>query len=102
MANLHTTYLQAENVREIALPVLKKRFKKYGFEDVDVSEVETLSGDPIIRMVAHVGSRVPARTLIDANGDVHVALRERGDERFVFLVTRRPSDESSEDDEDAE
>lgn len=102
MANLHSIYLQVEDVRETALPILKKRFKKYGFEDVDVSEVETLSGDPIIRMVAHVESRVPARTLIDANGDIHVALREKGDERFVFLLTRRPNDDLSEGDEDAE
>lgn len=102
MVNLHTMYLQTEEVREIALPILKKRFKAYGFQTAEVREDETLDGDPILRMVAHVESTVPARTLIDANNDIHVALRGKGDGRFVFLSTKKPNEDDNDADEDEE
>ena len=102
MANLHIIYLKTEEVREIALPILMKRFETYGFQDAEIREEETFDGDPILRMVAHVKQQVPARTLIDANEDIHVSLREKGEERFVFLSTRRPAEAEQEADEDEE
>ena len=102
MANLHAIYLKTQDIREIALPILKKRFKQYGFRDADVREEETFDGDPILRMVAHVEKQVPARILLDANEDIHVSLRTKGEERFVFLSTKRPGENEQEADEDEE
>lgn len=102
MSNLHATYLTEGEVRQIALGILGKRFKAYRFQDVEVREDETFDGDAILRMVAHVESRVPPRTLIDVNDEIHQALRAMGEDRFVFLGTRLPAADAQEADEDEE
>jgi hypothetical protein len=100
MASVHAGYLTEAEAYELALPVLRKNFKPFGFEKVSVKEVEELDGTAVFRMVAHVKTRVPARLLIDATQDIRQVLRKRGEERFVFLRTERPGDEDIDEDEE--
>ena len=99
MANLHAEYMTDAEVRNIALPILEKRFGRFGFQDVSVKEEEDFDGAYVFRMTARVQEKVPARELIDTLDDIHTALRKKGEFRFVYLSTERPgADDADEDD----
>lgn len=100
MPSAHATYLRNTDIRQISLPILNKQLNSFGFHDVDVREEEDFDGSYVVRMTAHVKSRVPARELIDVVNDIQDILRKKGDLRFVFLSTKLPG--SDEPDEDAE
>jgi len=102
MASSQSVYLNANEVRDRAIPILRKYLGKFGFNDAKVEEEEDFDGAYVFRMTAHVESRVPARDLIDALEEIHTALRKEGEDRFVYLSTERPraSDIDEADDED--
>jgi len=101
MANLHPAFLSPEDVREVALPLLRQRLGRFAFDDVSVREEEDFDGENVLRLTADVAVKVPAKALIDVTADIHSALRRQGDERYVYVSTRRPGSEKQ-GDEDVE
>jgi hypothetical protein len=98
MANVHAEYMTDLEVQKIALPILKQRLERFGFQGVAIKEEEDFDGSSIFRMTARVQDKVPARILIDTLGAIHAALRKIGEGRFVYLSTeRRTEDETDED-----
>lgn len=100
MASLHAEYLTEAEAYEVALPVLRKRLKPFGFESVLVKETEEFDGTNVFRMVARVQSKVPARLLINSQVEIRQSLEKKGEERFVNLSTERIGIVDVEDDED--
>jgi len=98
MANLHAELMTAKAVQDIALPILEKALAPFGFQRVTVNEEEDFDGDHIFRMTAHVQTKVPANTLIDALDAIHHALRSKGEDRFVYLSTKRPAEDEIDED----
>jgi hypothetical protein len=100
MANIQAELMTGAQVRDAALPILRKRLAVFGFQRVTVEGEEDFDGQFVFRMTAHVKERVPANVLIDVVDAIHTALRKRGEERFVYLSTQRPG--RGEMDEDVE
>lgn len=100
MTRLRTVYLSLEDVDRIVTPLLDEGFKPYGFRGKTIEEDETFSEDPIIRIRADVEMPVPAKELVSVLSDIHLALRSRNDERFVFLSAPGPAKVHPEGDED--
>lgn len=97
----HSGALTEEQVRQVAGNVLADRFRAFGFQKLNINEDENMDGAAILRMIAEVASRVPARELIDTLVAVKDALEDKGEDRLVFLSTHVPGTvEPAEDDED--
>lgn len=94
------TALSEEQVREVASHVLSERFGRYGFKTIDINEDEDMDGATILRMVAEVESRVPARDLVDTLLALQAALESSGEDRTVFLSTHVPGFEEPDEDEE--
>lgn len=103
MASLRAIYLAPEEIERIVTPLLREGFKAYGFSGNTIAEDETFSGDPVIRVRADVATAVPADDLVSVLSQIHAALREKNDERFVFLSAPGPSigEPDGDEDEDA-
>ena len=95
-------YLAEDEVQSIADPILRNRFEKFGFSDTQINESEEYDGSVVFRLAASVRERVPAKALIQANHEIHVALRKLGEDRSVFLSTKLPDDGNDEADEEEE
>ena len=103
MASSQTAYMTESEVRDRALPILRKYLGKFGFSNATVEEEEDFDGAYIFRMTAHVRDRVPAKDLIDALEEIHSSLRREGEDRFVYLSTERPgAGKHDAEDEDVE
>lgn len=91
--------LSDREAKALAEPILARRFDRFGYRQVHVAAERDFDGEPILRMTAEVGSRVPARAIIDTLDAVRKALMDSGDERFVFLSTSTSGGEAVEEDE---
>lgn len=98
--------LSEKEVGDIAGKVLRKAFGRRGFQRVHTAFEEDFDGVEIIRLRAHF--RAPLEdslALLKANDDIHAAIAERGDRRFVFLSQTSPQSLAEtggeEDEEDA-
>lgn len=100
MAAPQQTFLDSESVKRVALPLLQRRLAPFHFTDVDVVEEEDFDGELVLRMTANVSTKVPAQDLITVTADIHDALRKEGDERFVYLGTRRPTNDLADEPEE--
>jgi hypothetical protein len=100
MANLRARYLYPKEIDAIVTPLLTEAFKDYGYKDKSIKEDETFDGDPIIRVTAEVAQPVPAEQLAKTLNRIHNALREKDEERFVFLSAPGPAILSGSGDED--
>jgi hypothetical protein len=89
----HSTVLDPTAVKQAALPLLKERLDAFGFSDADVVEEIDFDGVPILRMTAEVATKVPASDLIAVTADIHDAIRKKGDDRYIYLSTHRPTDD---------
>jgi hypothetical protein len=90
MTGLQPVYLSDQEVRDRALPILQRHFGIFGFEDASVAEEKDFDGASILRMIARVQSSVPAKDIIDALDAIHTDLRNQGEDRYVYLTTKRP------------
>lgn len=93
-------FLSEAEVQQIADKILSNAFKPFGFAGSQIEEVEDFDGAFIFRLVADVTDQVPARDIIEANHDIHVALRKMGEDRYVILATKRPGSDDETEDED--
>lgn len=100
MANIHEELMSPADVQDAALPILERALADYGFKRITVNEEEDFDGKHVFRMTAHVQTKVPASALIDALDAIHRVLRNKGEDRFVYLSTERPGE--VEVDEDVE
>ncbi|NSZ15298.1 hypothetical protein [Agrobacterium vitis] len=100
MARLRTVYLTPDDIKVIVNPLMAEGFSAYGFRSSTIEEDETFSGDPIIRIRADVTRAVPANETVSVLSKIHAALREKNDERTVFLSAPGPSLSDVGDDED--
>jgi hypothetical protein len=98
VANVHAEYMTPPEVEEVSLPILRKRFGRFGFQSATIMEEEDFDGSHVFRMIAHVQEKVPARDLIDALDDIHTVLRRNGEQRFVYLSTQRPGRDQTDED----
>ncbi|CAN7265031.1 hypothetical protein [Pararhizobium sp. LjRoot238] len=105
MMNVHAKYLNADEVKELTSPLLKKQFSAYDFRTVNVREDETFDGASVFRITVDVGEKVPVDKLVDALDVLHSTLRSKGEERLIFLSTNVPSpgqEATGENEEDME
>lgn len=100
MANLRARYLYPTEIDAIVTPLLTEAFKDYGYKDKSIKEDETFDGDPIIRVTVDVAKPVPAEQLVETLSRIHDLLREKDEERFVFLSAPGPAITSGTGDED--
>ncbi len=100
MTSLQAEVLHPDEVRALALPVLRKRLGRYGFKAATVTDEELFYGGTAIRIVADVDYRVPTEDLADTNAELRALLRPTGEDRFVFLVTRLPAAPGDDDQDD--
>ncbi|WP_187969680.1 hypothetical protein [Aquibium microcysteis] len=100
MTSLQAEVLHPDEVRALAVPVLRKRLGRYGFKGATVINEELFYGGTAIRIVADLESRVPAEYLADTNAELRALLRPKGEDRFVFLVTRLPAAPGDDDQDD--
>jgi hypothetical protein len=98
MANVHDELLTPAEVEDIAEPILKQSLARFGFQRLAVKDEEDFDGKYVFRMTAYVQAKVPANTLIDVLDAIHRALREKGEERFVYLSTERPGEDEIDED----
>jgi len=88
--NVHTKYMSLAEARKISQPLLVARLASYDFVEAEIIEDEGFDGEPVFRIDAKVGKKVPAEVIAQALADLHSALNAKGDERLVFLTTRLP------------
>ncbi len=100
MSSLQAEVLRPDEVRVLALPVLAKHLGRFGFRAASVTDEELFYGGTAIRIVAEVEDKVPPDDLSDTSAALRGILRPRGEERFVFLVARRPAAPGDDDQED--
>lgn len=100
MSHLHDELLSPDQVRDLVLPLVRRSLLDQGFRGLTIKEEVDFDGVDIIRVTAEVDQRVDARRLIDLNDDLQLAVRAKGDSRFVFLRTRRPGDDPTDGDEE--
>lgn len=98
MALAKLKYLDADEVAQIATPILVREFNQYAFRDVEAEEIEDFDGDNIFRLNALVGQKVPAERVIKAMTAINAALRAMGELRFVNLSTQFRQNDELEDD----
>jgi hypothetical protein len=82
-------------VKKISLSVLKGNLADFGFSKADIAEDESFDGTPVFRINAEVTQKVPADVIVDTLDAIHTSLREKGEERIVFLTTKLPQIEGS-------
>lgn len=100
MALAKLKYLNADEVADIALPILDRLFLQYGFYELKVEEQEDFDGDYIFRAEAMVKKMVPPKAVIEAADAIVGALRAQGELRFVNLSTQFRQPEETDDDEE--
>lgn len=96
--------MTTDDVRERAIRILSPYLAQFGLTDVEVQEERDFDGTDVYRVFANVTQRVPARVLIDSSDELQQLLRSEGEDRWIYLSTRRPSEpeEDEDEDEDAE
>ena len=100
MALAKLKYLTADEVADIATPILARQLGEYAFREVQAEEIEDFDGDYIFRLNALVGQQVPAKRVIEAMTAIITALRDQGELRFVNLSTQFRQPDEAEDDEE--
>lgn len=100
MGKLHPIHLSDEEIIEETRTLFDSKLAKYGYEHTTVAEESDFDGAPILRMIARVNDKVPARELIDLVNELHSLLRSKGDERYVYLSTNTPTEAVEDEDED--
>lgn len=98
--NVHARPLKLNEVEKISMPILRGGFANFGFSKADITEDESFDGTPVFRIDAEVTRKVPADVIVDTLDAIHTLLRERGEERIVFLTTKLPQVEVSVDSEE--
>ncbi len=96
--HLRVETLTEAEAHRLAAPILAKRFERFGFDRLEVTDEHDFDGDPILRMIVYVRDRVPTEELVDAIDEVRTALLEAGEDRFVSLRTASPDDDEIEED----
>jgi hypothetical protein len=88
-----------DEIEKIALPLLSARFKNAGFRRTTVESEEDFDGSTVLRITAYFDAdEVSSDQLIDALHDIRSALLEKGEERFVFLNSKSPRQETIDED----
>lgn len=100
MALAKLKYLTADEVADIATPILARELGDYAFREVQADEIEDFDGEYIFRLNALVARQVPAKRVIAAMTAINVALRAQGELRFVNLSTQFRQPDEAEDDEE--
>jgi hypothetical protein len=88
-------------IQEIVTRVLQTRLAARNFIDCEVKSEEDFDGESIIRVKAR--SRIPvedAEERLGATMAIRDELRERGDDRYVFLNLGAPGDEPEQNEEE--
>ena len=99
---MHLIYspMTTDDVRERAIRILTPHLAPFGLTDINVREERDFDGTDVYRVVAMVTDPVPARVLIDGSDDLQQQLRREGEERWLYLSTRRESQSEPNEDED--
>jgi hypothetical protein len=100
MSSLQAEVLRPDEVRALAVPVLQKHLGRYGFRAASVIDEDLFYGGTAIRIIADVDQKVPADDLAETSAALRAMLRPRGEQRFVFLVARRPAAPGDDDQDD--
>ncbi len=103
MSAVRMNDMTPEEIRPIALGAVRPLLEEVEPDDLSVEDDVDFDGTAVVRVLIHVDHDVPARTLINATDAIHLALREKGDGRFVYLSLKRqdfvepPVDDSDEE-----
>jgi hypothetical protein len=88
-----------ENIKNVVSPLLHERFRQAGFRHATVKSEEDFDGSSVLRVTAHLSTpNVSSDDLIAALHQIRTELLSRGEERFVFLNSKSPHDETIEED----
>lgn len=98
--NIHARYLTIEEIKPLISNVLQREFEAFGYKGAQVSEDETFDGLQIIRVNADVERPVSAEVLISTGSNLQNALRDKRDERVVFLSAPGPASDLDRTQED--
>ncbi|WP_375451215.1 hypothetical protein [uncultured Devosia sp.] len=99
MSYIGHAVLDSQKIQTIALDLLRKRLKPFGFSGLTVTAEKDFDDENILRLIADVKQIVPASDLIEATSETMNALRKQGDDRFVYL-TAVPATDDLEDAEE--
>lgn len=90
------TLLDDAEIAKIVGRVLRKEFKGLGLEQVTTRSDEDFDGGSIIRVDVRLKSGpAPVDRLMSALSEIRSHLIANGEDRFVFLSSARPEDESA-------
>lgn len=92
MSRAHTVRLTTREVERLAGELLTQRMAGFGIDGLDVAEERDFDGDDVLRVVVRVREKVPAKTLIGAADELQQTLRREGEDRWVYLSTKRPEE----------
>lgn len=98
--NIHQRYLTVEEMKPLISNVLQQEFAAFGYKDARVREDETFDGMQIIRVNADVERPVSAEILIATGSTLQNVLRDKREERVVFLSAPGPASDLDNNQED--
>lgn len=85
-------------VNQLVTRVLSERFRALDFTEAHTSSEIDFDGTPILRVTAIFSNRSAPRAHLIAAQAISEALREQGEERFVFVSSRYHDDETEDED----
>jgi hypothetical protein len=89
-----------EDVRERAIRILSPHLAQFGLTEIEVQKERDFDGTDVYRVLANVTQRVPSRVLVDSSDELQQLLRSEGEDRWIYLSTRRPTEPDEDEDED--
>jgi hypothetical protein len=90
-----------EEIKQLVMPILRRRLGNYGFESAEVRSGLDHDGDPVVFVTARYRAGAPeldAAQALDAMVEISDNLREKGETRFSHLTHFHPDDLPSDDD----